>query len=68
MKEKIDVIRKIDVEFNVNPAEKYDLVLVSEFVDLTDLETYVKHPEHLKVSELIVNNRVERACVDYEVN
>lgn len=27
----IDVIRKIEVRFNINPAEVFDIALVSEF-------------------------------------
>jgi hypothetical protein len=66
LQEKIPVLRKIQVEFNVNPDEEYDLVLIAEFNNLNDLEIYTKHPEHVKVSAFIAENRVKRACVDYE--
>ncbi len=68
LKDKIDVIRKINVEFNANSSEEYDLALVVEFDNLKDLETYATHPEHVKVSQFVVENRVKRACVDYEFN
>lgn len=66
LKSKIDVLRKIHVDFNVNQAEEYDIILTCEFDNLEDLETYAKHPEHVKVSGFIVDNRVKRACADYE--
>ena len=62
----IPVIRNIEIQFNVNPAEEFDLILYSEFDNLHDLEIYAKHPEHIKASKLLVENRVKRACVDYE--
>lgn len=60
-------VQHIEIQFNVNPNEEYDLILISEFKNLTDLETYAKHPEHIKASRLIAENKIARACVDYEI-
>lgn len=66
LKNKISVIKEIEVQFNVNPEEEYDIILDTTFESMEDLKTYATHPEHVKASQLIVENREKRACVDYE--
>ncbi len=68
LKDKIDVITKIEVGINMNSSDAaYDVALYSEFNSFDDLEKYQKHPEHLKVVSLVNEIRSERAVVDYEV-
>lgn len=68
LKEKIDVLRKIRVDFNINPKETWDVILTTELDKLEDVRTYALHPEHLAVAKGIIGPvRAERACVDYEV-
>ena len=43
----------------------YDLVLVSEFESLEALQSYQKHPEHLKVFDFVVKTCESRIVVDY---
>jgi Stress responsive A/B Barrel Domain. len=65
--DKVSVLRKMNVVFNINPAEEYDLALVSEFDSLTDVNTYAVHPDHVAVGKNIIGPfKVARACVDYE--
>jgi hypothetical protein len=65
---KIDVLRFIQVDFNVNPLETWDLILTTELDSLADVQTYAKHPAHVAVSEsLIAPVKADRACVDYEL-
>ena len=62
--DKIDVLRMIRVDFNVNPAETWDIILTTE---LEDVGTYANHPEHVAVSKGIIGPvKADRACVDYE--
>lgn len=63
---KISVIRKIEVGFNVNPAEAWDIALYSEFDSLEDVKTYAVHPDHVAAGKLLVDVKLNRACVDYE--
>lgn len=66
--DKIDVLRKIEVKFNCNPAETWDLILVTELDSLADVNTYANHPEHVAVSKgIIAPVKADRACVDYEL-
>lgn len=54
-------------EVAVNVGEgNYDAVLVSEFRDLQDLETYKNDPRHKAVSALCKSIRTDRVAVDYE--
>jgi hypothetical protein len=56
------------IEVGVNTAEgpdAYDVVLVSEFADMDELQAYQKAPEHLKVADFIGKVRLERKVVDY---
>ncbi|WP_321519057.1 Dabb family protein [uncultured Bacteroides sp.] len=62
----IDVIRKIEVRFNINPAEVFDIALVSEFDSLEDVNFYAKHPLHLAAGKILAEVKENRACVDYE--
>lgn len=65
--DKIDVLRMIRVDFNVNPAETWDIILTTELDTLEDVSTYANHPEHVAVAKGIIGPvKVDRACVDYE--
>lgn len=67
LKNKIDVIRHIQVDFNCNPEETWDIILTSEFDSLDDLKAYAIHPEHQAVGkQAIAPVKADRACVDYE--
>ncbi len=65
--DKIDFIREMKVEVNVNPEEgMYDAVLISAFDSLEDVNNYRVHPEHKKISSFVALVREGRASVDYE--
>ena len=64
---KIDVLRMIRLDFNVNPAETWDIILTTELESLADVNTYANHPEHVAVAKNIIGPvKADRACVDYE--
>ncbi|MDL2282312.1 Dabb family protein [Parabacteroides sp. OttesenSCG-928-G06] len=64
--ETIDCLRAIQVDFNVNPGETWDLILTTELDSLEDVNTYATHPAHVAVSkEVIAPVKADRACVDY---
>lgn len=66
LKEKVDVLRHIEVGVNMNPEEQFDLSLITEFDSMDDLNTYATHPDHVAVSKgLIAPLKLDRACVDY---
>ena len=68
LKDKIDVLRMIRVDFNINPAETWDLILTTELDTLADVNTYANHQEHVAVAKGIIGPvKADRACVDYEV-
>ncbi|MBO5937243.1 MAG: Dabb family protein [Clostridia bacterium] len=66
--EKIDFIREMQVNVNINPKEgMYDAVLTSAFDSIEDVERYRVHPEHKKISSFVALIREGRASVDYEI-
>lgn len=68
LKEKIDVLRMIRVDFNINTDETWDVILTTELDTLNDVKTYADHPEHVAVAKGIIGPvKADRACVDYEV-
>lgn len=68
LKKKITEIRRLEVGINVAEGpDAYDLVLYAEFANKKDLDTYIKHPEHLKVAEIVGSARQTRIVVDYEM-
>ncbi len=67
--EKIDFIKEMHVELNVNPKNgMYDAVLISAFDSIEDVNNYRVHPEHKKISSFVALVREGRASVDYEIN
>jgi len=64
----ISEIVKIEVFINDDEAAKdnYDIVLVSEFENIKDLQAYAIHPEHVKVGGFIAKVRTARAAIDYQ--
>lgn len=63
----IPVIQHIEVGFNMNPAERYDIALYSEFQTLDDVKTYAVHPSHVAVANALKPYVLCRACSDYEI-
>lgn len=67
LKDKISVIKDIEVGINFNKSDAaYDVVLNSEFESEQDLQTYQKHPDHIKVVDFVNEIRDNRVVVDYK--
>lgn len=67
--EKIDLIRASQVEVNAPGAaqDNCDLLLISDFDSLADLEAYKVHPDHVAVGTFMRPLRTGRASVDFEI-
>jgi len=64
---KIPTIRRLEVGININPEpDALDLALISEFATKDDLDSYLNHPEHLRVGAVVKRLRESRSVVDYE--
>jgi hypothetical protein len=68
LKEKINEIKYIEVGINDSKASpgNFDIVLISEFENFTDLKVYQNHPEHVKAADFIMKIRDIKAAVDFE--
>lgn len=67
LKEKITVIKALEVGININGyPDSYDVVLYAEFDNAADFQKYRDHPEHLKGGEFVSKVRLERKTIDYE--
>ncbi|MCD7915675.1 MAG: Dabb family protein [Tannerellaceae bacterium] len=65
--DKIDILRKITVDFNINPAETWDFILITELATLEDINIYSNYPEHVEVAKHVIGPvKADRACVDYQ--
>ncbi|MEE2987297.1 MAG: Dabb family protein [Nitrospinota bacterium] len=64
---KIEVLRHLEVgvDFTQSPRS-YDIVLTTHFDDRQGLKTYMNHPNHLPVVELIKSLCSASVVVDYE--
>ena len=51
---------------NLNPDEKWDICLESEFDSLDDVKAYAVHPAHVAAAGIIKEVKADRACTDYE--
>lgn len=69
LKDKIPVLKRIEVGINMEQASKDNatLCLTCDFEQLEDLAIYANHEEHLKVGAYISKVRESRTCVDYEL-
>ena len=61
----IPSIRKIFVGLNINPDEKWDICLESEFDTLDDVKAYAVHPAHVAAAGILKEVKQDRACTDY---
>ncbi|MDD4609918.1 MAG: Dabb family protein [Bacteroidaceae bacterium] len=62
----MDFIRKVEVGFNCNDSEVYDIALYSEFDSLEDVKRYATHPQHVAAGKLLADVKESRSCVDYD--
>lgn len=66
LKKTVPQILRLETGINFSTREvAYDLVLISEFKNHADLETYLSHPEHQKMAEYLATIRQSVAMVDY---
>ena len=63
----ISELTSIEVGININPAEKWDLVLTATAQTLEDVAKYSAHPAHVAAVAIIAPHKEDRACVDYEI-
>ncbi len=63
IKEIISIEVGIDCTDNSN---NYDVILVSEFKTLDDLNSYQIHPKHVECGQFIKQVYESRVCVDYK--
>lgn len=62
----IPQIREAAVGENVNPGDVFHICIDSVFDSLEDLDTYINHPEHLKVREFMDSVSYGKTVFDYE--
>ena len=67
--QKIEWIRASCVQVNAPGAsdQNYDLLLISDFDSLEDLEAYRVHPDHVAVGDFMRPLRTARASVDIAI-
>lgn len=66
LKDAISQIVDISVEINNFEFEgNFDLVLMSKFETLGDLQVYQDHPSHQEVVKFIKTHASGRSCLDY---
>ncbi|MCK5267949.1 MAG: Dabb family protein [Spirochaetes bacterium] len=62
----IPEIMELEVGIDINRSDKaFDILLYTVFKDAAALDTYQKHPEHVKVKDFITGLAYDRAVVDY---
>jgi hypothetical protein len=68
MKGKIEVLIDIQAEANIRPGQTtYDLILITKFASLDDLDKYLAHPVHIEVAKYIGSVLDTQASVCYEI-
>jgi len=67
LKDKISEVKYLEVELNFETnAKSSDIVLLTHFESIEDLDKYRVHPEHQKVVARFGEVTESRAAVDYE--
>ncbi len=68
LKNKINEVLTLEVGKNISDRNAaYDMVLVTEFKSVDDLNIYRDHPDHIAVVEYIKETVSDTAVVDYEL-
>jgi Stress responsive A/B Barrel Domain len=68
MKGKIEVLRDVQVEEDIRHGpSSYDIMLLTKFATMKDLESYLVHPVHLEVSKYISTVLETVASLCYEI-
>ncbi len=69
LKNSIPLIGHIEVGINMLPSEAaHDIALYSEFANEKDLDSYQKHPDHIRVADFAAKIRENRVVVDYKTD
>lgn len=67
MKGKIEVLLDIQAEMNIRPSQTaYDIILITKFKSLDDMNEYLIHPVHLEVGKFIGDVLDTQTSVCYE--
>jgi putative stress responsive A/B barrel domain protein len=62
----IKEIKSLVFYTDLEETSTHDVILVSEFESMEDLQSYAKHPKHVHVAETYIKPYVEnRVCADY---
>ncbi len=66
LKDTIPEIMELEVGIDINRSDKaFDILLYTVFKDAAALDSYQKHPEHVKVKDFITGLAYDSAVVDY---
>ena len=57
----VPFIREVNVGLNLNPAEQWDICLISRFDTLDDVKSYSVHPAHKAVASALMQPIAELA-------
>ncbi|MHB8066099.1 MAG: Dabb family protein, partial [Ruminiclostridium sp.] len=64
---KIEVLRDLQVEVDIRRGESsYDIMLITKFASMEDMDAYLVHPVHVEVSKYILSVMETGAAVCYE--
>ncbi len=65
MKGKIETLRDLKVEVDIRNGS-YDIMVITKYDSLEDLDAYLVHPVHLEVAKYIVRVVESQASLCYE--
>jgi hypothetical protein len=64
----IPQIKRMEIGADIAHTDmSYDMLLLTEFESMAELELYKNHPEHKKVSEYVTKVKTARAVVDCDI-
>lgn len=67
LSEQLPFIREFSVMENNCPSDRnMDIVMITSFDSLADLDRYIVHPAHRKVADFIASVVESRSAIDYE--
>lgn len=67
MEGKIETLRDLQVEVDIRNSESsYDILLVTKFDSMEDMDLYLVHPIHIEVSKYILSVMETGSAVCYE--
>lgn len=66
LRDEIPELVSVQTGININPANEFNAILITEFNTYEDLQSYQKNPKHIVAAGVGKDKRIARQAIDFE--